>query len=72
MWVCHWAICINFQPIILRGALRFYVYVYLDLYFVCIQKKNSEYSEKIREECSEGDGGQCKEARVPRVPVSVR
>lgn len=48
------------------------MYVYLDLYFVCIQKKNSEYSEKIREECSEGDGGQCKEARVPRVPVSVR
>lgn len=57
---------------ILRGALRIYVYVYLDLYFVCIQKKIVNIQKKIREEWGEGDGGQCKEARVPRVPVSVR
>lgn len=49
MLVCHWAICTRFQSIILRGALRISVYVYVDLY-LCEVRKSGQDKIEVRDE----------------------
>lgn len=53
--------------IILRGALRISVYVYVDLYLCVVRKK-----KWVGEEGGEGEGGQCKEVSASSVPIYVR